>query len=163
MTRRLTPEESARLGHLWTNTEITVAQIAARLKITKQAVYQHATKKLGLPPRKFWTSEEDKRLKQLWPDRELTLGQIAERLGKPKTAAVNYRARILGLSHPRGLHRWTPERNNTLRRLWLEGIGAKEIAKQVNSTLGMVCVQRKKLGLPRRVFFFGRSERLGAR
>jgi hypothetical protein len=175
MTRRFwAPEESARLSHLWANTEITAAQIAMALKRTERAVF-HQVEKLGLPPRQmFWTPDEDERLKHQWPDRELVLRQIAERLRKSKKEVAR-RAQILGLP-TRGLlyadqrylrhapYRWTPERNNTLRRLWLEGISAKEIAKQVNSTAGLVCIQRIKLGLPRRInrkspLIYGRSER----
>jgi len=99
-----TPEESTRLGSLWTNTEITVGQIAALLKRTERAVFRHA-QKLGLPPR---------------------------------------------------YTRWTPERNNTLQRLWLDGLGAKKIARRVNSTPKMVCRQAKNLGLPRRVIRKGK-------
>jgi hypothetical protein len=74
MTRRFwTPEESARLGYLWTNTEITAAQIAIALKRTARAVF-HQVGKLGLPSRlRFWTPDEDERLRkgdgqQLFPD-----------------------------------------------------------------------------------------------
>jgi hypothetical protein len=176
MSRRFwTPKESTRLGHLWTNTEMTAAQIAALLKRTERAVF-HQVEKLGLPPRqKFWMPDEDARLRLLWFDRDLVLSQIAASLGR-NNDQVDSRAQILGLLHPRVLlysdqhhlrhapYRWTPERNNTLRRLWLEGISAKEIAKQVNSTPGMVCAQRIKLGLLRRIvrkspLIYGRSER----
>src|SRR5262245_23229212 len=52
---------------------------------------------------------------------------------------------------PRRYTRWTPERNNTLRRFWLDGLGAKEIAGQVNSTPKLVSRPAKNLGLPRRM------------
>src|SRR5262249_12976978 len=46
---------------------------------------------------------------------------------------------------------------NTLRQFWLDGLGAKEIASQVNSTPGMVWAQRKRLGLPPRAVHHGLS------
>ena len=106
-----TPKQSACLGYLWADTEITVGQIAASLKRTERAVFRHA-QKLGLPPR---------------------------------------------------YTRWTPKRNNTLQRLWLDGLGAKKIARHVNSTPKMVCRQAKNLGLPRRVVRKGKITDISGR
>jgi hypothetical protein len=160
MSRRFwTSEESARLRFLWTDTKITAAQIAALLERTERAVFHHV-EKLELPPRpKFWTQDEDERLKRLWPDRELALRQIAEQLGISE-GAIDARAQRLGLPphHSKRAYRhWTPERNNTLRRLWLRGIKAKGIANQLNSTPGRVWHQARKLGLPLRVVCKSRS------
>jgi hypothetical protein len=109
---------------------------------------------------------------KMWADRELTVRQIAERLGMPKKQ-IAYHARRLGLPFPRRMlyfppshpmhapYVWLPERNETLKRLWMRGISAKEIARQLDSTPPRICQQRIKLDLKSRIIH--RSPRIKGR
>jgi hypothetical protein len=107
-----------------------------------------------------WTIEEDDLLRRMWGDADALLTvHMVKRLGHGRNEIIS-RAAYLGLAPRRPLYsniaylkrtpwRWTPERNEYLRWMWVECGGSyAEVARNLKTTVDSVSIQRKKLGLP---------------
>lgn len=88
-----------------------------------------------------------KRMERYYPDKKIILinGPIYNRILKEHAREI---PGWEGLPKPNP-RRWTPEQEDTLRKLWTEGVHHSEIAKIVGHSETAVCVRAQRLGLKR--------------
>lgn len=94
-----------------------------------------------------WDAARDARLTELW-NAGLSLADIAFKMSTT-AGAIGDRRHLIGLPPRKTAKGWTPERVETVRRLWLAGRSASEIAREMNCGLSRNSVIGKvfRLGL----------------
>ena len=161
--RRTSPWTADRieeLAKLW-RAGAEVDDIAQHFGVSRSAVISkvaYIRKSMNLPNRTAWSNERLELLKKLWYE-DLTLKQIADELGI-SSVWVASKARGLGLPPPmerhawvtglyqKGPRKWTDDKIDELKKLWLEGKPIDEIAAHfgisVRGLQGIIQILKRK-------------------
>ncbi|MFD5899108.1 hypothetical protein [Streptomyces sp. NPDC060366] len=148
------------LARLWNRTDLTNAQIATKLGVSRNTLHKRALA-AGLPKRRTgrppgstdqiaayqWTQKREARLTELWPSPELTIEQIAADLGTTY-ASAQARARKLGLPHHPQRTRAASVDGDLLTLLWCDtALPLEAIAQRLGISTSTLQRRAKGMGL----------------